>query len=200
MFCAGIRRTSRECAKCRGFLAKSKFSAKANVSPPLLSFFLAKTFVALPSSAKIGNVTGITDDSTTLVPGDVIDLSEASLTTFPADLVLLSGDAIVNESMLTGESVPVSKVPVEADVVEHVSIPGGDIATELARHVVFNGTKIIRVRQTTPSVAATATTTTTAGGPGSQHEPEALGMVLRTGFNTTKGALVRSMLFPKPFG
>ncbi|GAA5846586.1 hypothetical protein JCM3766R1_007121 [Sporobolomyces carnicolor] len=140
----------------------------------------------------------ITDDSTTLVPGDVIDLSEASLTTFPADLVLLSGDAIVNESMLTGESVPVSKVPVEADVVEHVSIPGGDIATELARHVVFNGTKIIRVRQTTPSVAATATTT--AGGPGSQHEPEALGMVLRTGFNTTKGALVRSMLFPKPFG
>ncbi|GAA6025566.1 hypothetical protein JCM11491_003215 [Sporobolomyces phaffii] len=133
----------------------------------------------------------ITDDSTTLVPGDVIDLSEASLTTFPADLVLLSGDAIVNESMLTGESVPVSKVPVEADVLEAVSIPGGDIAGELARHVVFNGTKIIRVRQTTPS-AATA-------GPG-LHQPEALGMVLRTGFNTTKGALVRSMLFPKPFG
>ncbi|GAA5905972.1 putative acid anhydride hydrolase [Sporobolomyces salmoneus] len=133
----------------------------------------------------------ITDDSTTLVPGDVIDLSEASLTTFPADLVLLSGDAIVNESMLTGESVPVSKVPVEVDVIEAISIPGGDIASELARHVVFNGTKIIRVRQTTPS-AATA-------GPG-LHEAEALGMVLRTGFNTTKGALVRSMLFPKPFG
>ncbi|GAA5949133.1 hypothetical protein JCM3765_004021 [Sporobolomyces pararoseus] len=133
----------------------------------------------------------ITDDSTTLVPGDVIDLSEASLTTFPADLVLLSGDAIVNESMLTGESVPVSKVPVEADVVEAISIPGGDIAGELARHVVFNGTKIIRVRQTTPSAA-------TAGS--GLHQPEALGMVLRTGFNTTKGALVRSMLFPKPFG
>ncbi|GAA5929875.1 putative acid anhydride hydrolase [Sporobolomyces koalae] len=133
----------------------------------------------------------ITDDSTTLVAGDVIDLSEASLTTFPADLVLLSGDAIVNESMLTGESVPVSKVPIEADVIEAVSIPGGDIAGELARHVVFNGTKIIRVRQTTPTAAA--------AGPGG-HQPEALGMVLRTGFNTTKGALVRSMLFPKPFG
>lgn len=115
---------------------------------------------------------GISDDSTTLVPGDVIDLSEQSLTTFPADLVLLSGDAIVNESMLTGESVPVSKVPVELDVIEAISIPGGDIAGELARHVVFNGTKIIRVRQTTPT-AATA-------GPG-LHQPEALGMVLRTG-------------------
>ncbi|GAA6064384.1 hypothetical protein JCM10212_002917 [Sporobolomyces blumeae] len=133
----------------------------------------------------------IVDDSATLVPGDVLDLSEASLTTFPADLALLSGDAIVNESMLTGESVPVSKVPVEPDVVEMISIPGGDIASELARHVVFNGTKIIRVRKTTPS--------TTMAGPGG-HEPEALGMVLRTGFNTTKGALVRSMLFPKPFG
>lgn len=113
--------------------------------------------------------------------------------------------------MLTGESVPVSKVPVETDVIGAISVPGGDIAGELARHVVFNGTKIIRVRQTTPT-AATA-------GPGG-HQPEALGMVLRTGmplsrflrssfsliicptlgFNTTKGALVRSMLFPKPFG
>jgi cation-transporting ATPase 13A3/4/5 len=74
--------------------------------------------------------------------------------------------------MLTGESVPVSKVPVELDVIEAISIPGGDIAGELARHVVFNGTKIIRVRQTTPT-AATA-------GPG-LHQPEALGMVLRTG-------------------
>jgi magnesium-transporting ATPase (P-type) len=125
---------------------------------------------------KFRRVLGITDDSTTLVPGDVIDLSEASLTTFPADLVLLSGDAIVNESMLTGESVPVSKVPVEADVIEAISIPGGDIAGELARHVVFNGTKIIRVRQTTPS-AATA-------GPG-LHQAEALGMVLRTGTFTS---------------
>ncbi|GAA5912394.1 hypothetical protein JCM5296_001717 [Sporobolomyces johnsonii] len=133
----------------------------------------------------------VTADSTSLVPGDLLDLSEASLTTFPSDLLLLSGDAIVNESMLTGESVPVSKVPVEAEAVEWISEPGGDIKSELARHVVFNGTKIIRIRKTTPSVAS-------AGGGG--HEPEAVAMVLRTGFNTTKGALVRSMLFPKPFG
>jgi len=31
-------------------------------------------------------------------------------------------------------------------------------------------------------------------------EAAALAMVVRTGFNTTKGALVRSMLFPKPSG
>ncbi|GAA6024141.1 hypothetical protein JCM10207_001596 [Rhodosporidiobolus poonsookiae] len=135
----------------------------------------------------------IMSTSEALVPGDVVDLSETTLTTFPADLVLLSGDAIVNESMLTGESVPVSKVPLEPipEVVAQVSAPGGEISAELSRHVVYNGTKVIRVRKTAP----TAQQAGVGGG-----EPEALAMVLRTGFNTTKGALVRSMLFPKPFG
>ena len=33
-----------------------------------------------------------------------------------------------------------------------------------------------------------------------EDEAVALAIVVRTGFNTTKGALVRSMLFPKPTG
>ncbi|GAA5848800.1 hypothetical protein JCM8547_006349 [Rhodosporidiobolus lusitaniae] len=133
----------------------------------------------------------IMGDSSDLVPGDLIDLSEISLTTFPADLLLLSGDAIVNESMLTGESVPVSKVPIEPEVIGLVSAPGGEIPADLSRHVVYNGTKVIRVRKTVPTPAQ--------GGDG-KGEAEAVAMVMRTGFNTTKGALVRSMLFPKPFG
>lgn len=114
------------------------------------------------------SVEGIIDDSSSLVPGDVVDVSEASLNTFPADLVLLSGDAIVNESMLTGESVPVSKYPVEDAEIFEISKPGGDVAPELTRHVVFCGTKIIRIRKTSP--------VNVGGG-----EPEALAMVMRTG-------------------
>jgi cation-transporting ATPase 13A2 len=38
-----------------------------------------------------------------LVPGDIYELSDPNLTQFPADSILLSGDCIVNESMLTGE-------------------------------------------------------------------------------------------------
>lgn len=102
------------------------------------------------------------------MPGDLVDISESSLTTFPADFVLLSGDAIVNESMLTGESVPVSKVPIEADGVIMVSTAGAEIPAELSRHIVFSGTKIVRIRKTSP--------VRVGGG-----EAEALAMVLRTG-------------------
>ena len=46
-------------------------------------------------------------DSSNLVPGDVIEIPEN--TAMPCDLVLLTGSCIVNESMLTGESIPVIK-------------------------------------------------------------------------------------------
>lgn len=106
-----------------------------------------------------------------LVPGDVVDISPQDLATFPADLVLLSGDAIVNESMLTGESVPVSKSPIEAAAVRDIASSGVELNPSLSKHVLFNGTRIVRIRQT----------------PGINGENEAVAMVLRTGFNTTKG-------------
>lgn len=140
------------------------------------------------ASAK--NRTGLSGevaDSAQLVPGDLIDLAESSLHTFPADIVLLSGDAIVNESMLTGESVPVSKVPVDDVTVQAMTAVGGDVPPDLGKHFMFCGTKIVRIRRLENA------NSTTKGG-------EAVGMVVRTGFNTTKGALVRSMLFPKPMG
>lgn len=124
-------------------------------------------------------------DSNDLVPGDVYDVAEPGLLLFPADSVLLSGDAIVNESMLTGESVPVSKVPLTTPSMVGLHAAGTDVTADLAKHFLFSGTRIIRIR-----------------GSGSTDETEAgaKAMVVRTGFNTTKGALVRSMLFPKPMG
>ena len=56
---------------------------------------------------------------------------------------------------------------------------------EVAKHFLFCGTKIIRARRPQE---------------GQDDEAVALAIVVRTGFNTTKGSLVRSMLFPKAAG
>lgn len=48
-----------------------------------------------------------TVNSADLVPGDVIEVPENCV--MPCDAILLTGSCIVNESMLTGESIPVIK-------------------------------------------------------------------------------------------
>jgi cation-transporting ATPase 13A3/4/5 len=123
--------------------------------------------------------------STELVPGDVYEVTDPSLTQLPCDSLLLSGDCIVNESMLTGESVPVSKIPVTNESLDLLDLSASSMHPEVARHLLFSGTKIIRARRPRED---------------GDEEAAALAMVVRTGFNTTKGALVRSMLFPKPSG
>ncbi|EGD92902.1 ATPase type 13A2 [Trichophyton tonsurans CBS 112818] len=123
--------------------------------------------------------------STELIPGDVFEISDPSLTQIPCDCLLLAGDCIVNESMLTGESVPVSKFPVTDHSLAQLNLAATSVDPGVARHFLFCGTKLIRARR--PQDPA-------------DDEAAALAMVVRTGFNTTKGALVRSMLFPKPSG
>lgn len=80
---------------------------------------------------------------------------------------------------------PVSKSPTTEEALQNLNLGTASIPPEIATHVLFGGTKIIRARRPHED----------------RHgEAVAIAMVLRTGFNTTKGALVRSMLFPKPSG
>jgi hypothetical protein len=60
-------------------------------------------------------------------------------------MFLLSGDAIVNESMLTGESVPVSKIPVNDSIVSSWK-SGGELNAETAKCFLYTGTRVVRVR------------------------------------------------------
>lgn len=66
-----------------------------------------------------------------------------------------------------------------------LDLAASSVYPAVARHFLFSGTKIIRARKPQDGI---------------EEEAVALAMVVRTGFNTTKGALVRSMLFPKPTG
>lgn len=139
------------------------------------------------SSGKPANAKWATLDSEDLVPGDIIDLGakyddqtgHRLIETLPCDVVLLEGDCIVNESMLTGESVPVVKAPVSKADLSVVLASGKDLA-KVDKNVLYSGTKIVRVR------------------PGNDPSNATRGLVIRTGFSTAKGSLVRQMLFPRP--
>ncbi|NWW71797.1 AT132 ATPase, partial [Climacteris rufus] len=112
--------------------------------------------------------------SVELVPGDCIRLP-ADGTLLPCDAALLTGECMVNESLLTGESVPVMKTPLPA---------GGQAAgaayspEEHRRHTLFCGTHLIQAK--------------------SYEGGEVLAVVTRTGFCTAKGDLISSILYPKP--
>lgn len=124
-------------------------------------------------------------ESSDLVPGDIFEISDPGINVLPCDALLMSGECVVNESMLTGESVPVAKVQAHDKALHRLANSPTTISAELGRHYLFAGTKLIQVKKPSGSTS---------------EEETALALVTRTGFNTTKGALVRSMLFPKPAG
>lgn len=74
-----------------------------------------------------------------LVPGDILVIPSHGCL-MPCDAVLLTGNCILNESMLTGESVPVTKTPIPSsnDVIYNTK--------EHARHTLFCGTRVIQTR------------------------------------------------------
>ena len=76
-----------------------------------------------------------TVDSRELVPGDLIIVPEGI--SLPCDLILLTGGAIVNEAMLTGESIPVLKTSLPVSSEELFS----DKLSE--KYVLFAGTHVI---------------------------------------------------------
>ncbi|KAI1725904.1 e1-E2 ATPase domain-containing protein [Ditylenchus destructor] len=103
--------------------------------------------------------------SDTLVPGDILLIPPHGCV-LQCDAIVMTGTVIVNESMLTGESVPITKV----------ALPEMD--DDHSKHVLFCGTQVLQTRY--------------YGG----KPVEAV--VLRTAYNTLKGQLVRSIMYPKP--
>eukprot|EP00934_Nitzschia_sp_Nitz4_P002395 Nitzschia sp. Nitz4//scaffold23_size168460//129375//133401//NITZ4_002242-RA/size168460-augustus-gene-0.49-mRNA-1//1//CDS//3329543704//2390//frame0 len=130
-----------------------------------------------------------------LVPGDIVscrvlgqqrgqrNLSQQQLKLWnriPADILILDGDAVVDEAMLTGESIPQLKGSLRDSLSQH------DVALDLQEHkehVLFCGTTLL------------------VGNAGNDNGPfppspdhGVVGMVLRTGFDTAQGSLLRTMV------
>jgi magnesium-transporting ATPase (P-type) len=81
-----------------------------------------------------------------LVPGDIILIRGA--TTMQCDAALLNGNVIVNESMLTGESIPVTKVqiPYHQSSSDHPALNNQFDVKEHNRFILFSGTNVIQTR------------------------------------------------------
>ena len=79
--------------------------------------------------------------SSQLVPGDVVIVPNDCL--MPCDFVLLNGQCIVNESMLTGESVPVIKSALLPDSQTTYDPNEPDLST---KYTIFSGTQVIQSR------------------------------------------------------
>ncbi|BFZ22994.1 hypothetical protein BsWGS_26032 [Bradybaena similaris] len=124
-----------------------------------------------------GDGTYVDIPSEDLVPGDVIEIPRHGCH-MQCDAVLITGNCIVNESMLTGESVPVTKTPLPNPTgLKEKHDPELSMKNH-SRHILFCGTHVIQTRF--------------------YGNQKVRAVVLRTGFSTSKGELVRSILFPKP--
>ncbi|XP_072222711.1 polyamine-transporting ATPase 13A2 isoform X1 [Leuresthes tenuis] len=133
-----------------------------------------RNMARLVTTVTIRKASGVEErvSSEELVPGDCLIIPQEGLL-LPCDAALLAGECLVNESMLTGESVPVLKTP----------LPAGDrmySSDTERRHTLFCGTQLIQAKGGRP------------GGSG------AVAVVTSTGFFTAKGDLVSSILYPQP--
>lgn len=118
--------------------------------------------------------------TTKVVPGDLISVNRSPEDSgLPCDLILVSGTAVVNEAMLSGESTPLLKESVSDRSVEaELDLEGVDRNSLLS-----GGTKALQV---TPGSLKNIPSPPDSG---------ALAVVARTGFETSQGQLVRTMIF-----
>ncbi|KAE8895609.1 putative cation-transporting ATPase 13A3 [Phytophthora fragariae] len=104
-----------------------------------------------------------------IAPGDLVKVSENWLV--PCDMAIVKGTTVCDESMLTGESMPVQKFPIPERSTDVYDPEKGS-----KKHTLFAGTRVLS----------------------SGRNEEILAIVQTTGAHTTKGQLIQSILFPIP--
>ncbi|CAD8054516.1 unnamed protein product [Paramecium sonneborni] len=108
----------------------------------------------------------ITVNSIELVPGDIVQIFCNQI--LPCDCLILTGDVLVDEQSLTGESIPVQKEQIKQDFLSNFNYQ------TYKKSILFDGTKVLDVKNTVKV------------------------LVLRTGYLSYKGQIFRNALYPKP--
>lgn len=145
--------------------------------------------------------------STELMPGDVALLRRTEEEqVVPCDFLLLTGHCITNEAMLTGESTPQMKEPLSSKSIRELSEGSLDINRDKL-HVIFGGTKILQhsnpdgsnggqIADVLQAIHGQDDSSYVADRQSALNVPDGcLCYVLRTGFQTSQGKLVRTILY-----
>ncbi|KAL6162049.1 putative cation-transporting ATPase 1 [Exserohilum turcicum] len=127
-----------------------------------------------------------------LLPGDVVSVGRTKEDSGVAcDMLLLEGSAIVNEAMLSGESTPVLK--------ESVQLRPGDARIEPEgldkNSFLWGGTKVLQVSHGNSAEEDGGVVPILSSGVPPPPDKGAIAVVIKTGFETNQGSLVRTMIF-----
>ncbi|KAI5917575.1 cation pump, Ca2+ pump [Camillea tinctor] len=135
---------------------------------------------------RLGKWTEIQSDK--LLPGDLVSVGRTKEDSGVAcDMLLVEGTAIVNEAMLSGESTPLLKDSIQLRPSDaHIDTEGLDKNAFL-----WGGTKVLQVTHGNPEEEKPKLPSGVPAPP----DNGAMAIVMKTGFETSQGSLVRTMIY-----
>lgn len=130
--------------------------------------------------------------SDTLLPGDLLSVQRSKEDSGVAcDILLIEGTAIVNEAMLSGESTPLLKDSIQLrpgdEQIDHEGLDKNAF--------LYGGTKVLQVTHAQSSQSGPETAQSSPSGLPRTPDGGALGVAVKTGFETSQGSLVRTMIY-----
>ena len=106
----------------------------------------------------------------------------------PCDIVLISGQCVVNESMLTGESFPVIKTPIQK---------GSTVCYNPIKHknqTLYGGTEVLQAIKSAQDHQHSSEFGFMNMSIDDRLKSKTTGLVVRIGFQTLKGGLIKEIL------
>lgn len=126
-------------------------------------------------------------NATQLVVGDVVVVEEGLV---PADIVMIAGECTADESTLTGEAIPITKQALQIGPVKSASSNSAKGLKEKVTSRMIDAQLKTTAKETVLYAGSTILTV--------KADNSSRGVVLCTGFSTSKGDLFRSILYPRP--
>ncbi|GAB9472053.1 P-type atpase [Globisporangium polare] len=122
-----------------------------------------------------------------LVVGDIVLVEEGLV---PADIVLIAGECTADESTLTGEAIPITKQQLHAQAKPSITATSATAPAAASNDVTIDASIKTKAKECVLFAGSTVLAV--------KADNSSRGVVLATGFSTSKGELFRSILYPKP--